>query len=87
MVFSRIDQKTGVPKRQPRYDMDHNDLFAKFMDVAEDWEADILENIAVRTGLWWRCETKTDSRPDGCGWINGAVDTQCGGCGAKRENP
>jgi len=67
--------------------MDYNDILAKLIGVAEDWEIDILEKLAVRVGFWWRCSAKTDTRPDGCGWINDAGDAQCGGCGAKKEKP
>jgi hypothetical protein len=60
--------------------MDPYDVIGELMMAAsKDWEADLLEDLCVRAGFYWKCE-----RPAGCGWVNCAEDTTCCGCGAAK---
>ena len=49
-------------------------------EVAEDWEADVLDALRRRAGLVWECEGD-GQRP--C-WTNLATATACEHCGRAR---
>lgn len=56
-------------------DTEYERLYA----VADDIEADMLEGLAVKAGILWKCgDPDADDR---CGWVNFPSDAVCGGCG------
>lgn len=51
---------------------------ARLFNAADDNEADVIEQVAIKAGLLWRC-------PDeGCRYNNDEQDKVCGSCGKKR---
>lgn len=55
---------------------------AALYDEAEDWEADILEDLVIRAGFQWRCwDWDTD---EGCRWVNPSNAKACENCGRAR---
>lgn len=46
--------------------------------VADDNEAQMVEDLAVRAKLWWKCNCN--------GWVNDKTDKVCGNCGGKFRN-
>ena len=54
----------------------------RLYQVAEDWEADVLDQLRRRAGLTWEC---TGDKPDGFShWTNLSTDDVCGLCGRRR---
>lgn len=53
-----------------------DDLLARLLAVATDGEASILDDLAIRAGILWRCPN--------CAWHNVADDDLCGACGLPR---
>ena len=54
----------------------YDDPIGAMNEVADDWESDVLEALAVRCGYWWRCERS---------WVNRYDEPTCGECGRPRE--
>lgn len=55
--------------------MDADNLIMKMYDVAEDWEASIVEELLIKIEYLWRCS---------CGWSNHSSDLECDGCGLDK---
>lgn len=62
----------------------------RLYDVAGDRELSVLDELAVRAGLLWRCDAERERSvarliPDmPCGWMNRPEAERCEGCGADR---
>lgn len=59
-------------------DVDYeNDLYGILNEVADDWESDVLEALALRSGFLWMCERS---------WVNRYDEQNCGECGRPRTD-
>ncbi len=58
------------------------EVLGALQGVADDDDAQMVENLAVEAGLWWRCEGGAEVE---CRYINGRADAVCGACGAPKE--
>jgi len=54
-----------------------DDDLAAMYQVAEDWEADVLDQLRRRAGVTWECDCPG-------GWTNLATETNCAKCGKPR---
>ena len=54
----------------------------KLLEAADDHESYIIERVAFRIKLLWKCEART--RGNLCNWVNVAADEVCGECGGRR---
>ena len=46
------------------------DMLAYMQNLADDYEADVVRDVAIRSGYYWKCT---------CGWINTSDKTECQG--------
>ena len=60
-----------------------SEVLNRLQGVADDHEADLVEQLAIKAGYWWKCWPDGDAA--NCGYVNSTVDEKCGGCGAKRQ--
>ena len=51
------------------------DILGALFGVADDYEADVLEHVALKAGLLWRCS---------CRYVTRASLQRCCGCHARR---
>lgn len=57
----------------------------KMRDVADDHENDVLDGLAVKAGILWKCRAPRPGDPEmECFYYNEARDKKCGGCGTRR---
>ena len=55
--------------------------------AADDDELDVLDVVAFKAGLKWKCDEGRNDRIGGvCGWVNLENDPVCGNCGAAKPN-
>jgi len=55
--------------------MENDEELARMYDVAQDWEASVLDDLRQRAGITWECE---------CPWTNLAEDATCQHCGREK---
>lgn len=56
--------------------MTTDELITAMLDVATDTEANALDDLLVRCGYWWQCET--------CKAYNVVTSALCEDCGRER---
>ena len=56
----------------------------RMYEVAEDWEADVLDALRRRAGLTWECDGGDPERFSH--WTNLESDEHCGLCGRARPS-
>ena len=54
--------------------------------VADDYEAQVLDELRVRAGLTWECYGPEPDSIYSC-WTNGRDDAVCDQCGNPRPTP
>lgn len=63
--------------------------YERLFKAANDKEWPLIEEVAVRAGIVWRCENHRPGKPpreppSECGWVNPENQVKCGGCGADK---
>ena len=51
------------------------DVLGALWEAADDYEADMITDVARRAGLCWKCPDEA------CNWNNRADEARCGSCG------
>ena len=74
-VPTSVRVKMDKSGRVLRLDPSRVEAISRLYDAADDYEASMIEDVAVRAGLVWKCA---------CGWANRPKDRRCDGCKAKR---
>jgi len=57
-------------------DVSASEVIGALQQVASDNDADTVERLAIKAGLWWKCA---------CGWVNTHRENLCGGCQGMRD--
>lgn len=55
-----------------------------FAAADDDYESTFLDNLCLRVGLLWECESEDEFDLRACFAINGMYDEYCGACGAPK---
>lgn len=73
---TRVHATTGTVAGR----VDPDSLINAMLDTADDWEADILDALLVRSGYWWRCED--EDAGEFCGFVR--MGDACDLCGRRQ---
>lgn len=60
----------------------YDDAISAMYDVADDYEAEVLDGLRLRAGLTWDCLGGRGLAH----WTNTEDDSTCGECGRPRPN-
>lgn len=59
--------------------LEPNDILCQLQNVGTDSEAQIVEDLAIKAGFWWKCSVED------CDYVNCAEDATCGACHHPKE--
>lgn len=72
--MAKAKRKHAKPRRTSTHE-----VLTRLQNVATDEEADTIEDLACRAGIWWKCKA------EGCHWVNPGERDRCEECMAARE--